>query len=678
MLADFSWVAGPPANNKHCRMQCGWNSHGMPLLWCKAIPGCSVSTRISTSLSNWWVPWHFALKLKKHTKLWNFIEWMSWQVLLPTRHQTELLLGQQLSARSLWMLCGWYPWAMSLLWPWIWWCVQTYSLPQTDHLSVRSEGCWLTVHQCQRSCSMHDFWFASASVWRQSTFLVSAFKSLKFEGIFLWCARCCAPMMPCIGTIWMSCLTALQRLRAAGQQTRYSSENSQTSFEQCLSPRALKKKHLKMAGKPVAVESLHSEWKSENPCLPNQKPRTSGPCWPMFRRPSAACWTDGCALVDPMHCSDQIWYIFVALLHRFAAILMDVILWCWWMKISWNFMPVFGFNLNFWAMLPRLVDPVRGHGPCERSVLSKVLAQQGQSPTNKHRRHRREHHRNDIHDESMRKMMNIMLIDKQRCKDFQSKKSQAASESRVVRMLPLHGNTTHVVGVPVAWQEKTATPFFLFLIFPNFVKYCCISMHFTRILLHFIFSGSVRRDAELRKEIRSWLRNRATETKKWEWSNWSGCASGCAVSQCFWQRFDAEEAAEDACHSSGVSSFDLGSTKYRKMQRHHETSKKDIEKDRKICRKSELNVVTQTDLGMKWCDRRRERKNKVLFVRGTEKTALQKYVIVCLGAEGFCENFEVLQLDLDSEVGLPGAGHVPQMTIMDIHGHSIKIHGFFG
>lgn len=26
----------------------------------------------------------------------------------------------------------------------------------------------------------------------------------------------------------------------------------------------------------------------------------------------------------------------------------------------------------------------------------------------------------------------------------------------------------------------------------------------------------------------------------------------------------------------------LGSTKYRKMQRHHETSKKDIEKDRKI------------------------------------------------------------------------------------------------
>ena len=57
----------------------------------------------------------------------------------------------------------------------------------------------------------------------------------------------------------MSCLTALQRLRAAGQQTRYSSENSQTSFEQCLSPRALKKKHLKMAGKPVAVESLHSE-----------------------------------------------------------------------------------------------------------------------------------------------------------------------------------------------------------------------------------------------------------------------------------------------------------------------------------------------------------------------------------------------------------------------------------
>ena len=35
-------------------------------------------------------------------------------------------------------------------------------------------------------------------------------------------------------------------------------------FEQCLSPRALKKKHLKMAGKPVAVESLHSEWKSEN------------------------------------------------------------------------------------------------------------------------------------------------------------------------------------------------------------------------------------------------------------------------------------------------------------------------------------------------------------------------------------------------------------------------------
>lgn len=73
----------------------------------------------------------------------------SWQVLLPTRHQTELLLGQQLSARSLWMLCGWYPWAMSLLWPWIWWCVQTYSLPQTDHLSVRSEGCWLTVHQVQ-------------------------------------------------------------------------------------------------------------------------------------------------------------------------------------------------------------------------------------------------------------------------------------------------------------------------------------------------------------------------------------------------------------------------------------------------------------------------------------------------------------------------------------------------
>lgn len=25
--------------------------------------------------------------------------------------------------------------------------------------------------------------------------------------------------------------------------------------------------------------------------------RTSGPCWPMFRRPSAACWTDGCAWV---------------------------------------------------------------------------------------------------------------------------------------------------------------------------------------------------------------------------------------------------------------------------------------------------------------------------------------------------------------------------------------------
>lgn len=55
MLADFSWVAGAPANEP-CRMQCGWNSRGMPLLWCKAIPGCSVSTRISTSLSNWWVP----------------------------------------------------------------------------------------------------------------------------------------------------------------------------------------------------------------------------------------------------------------------------------------------------------------------------------------------------------------------------------------------------------------------------------------------------------------------------------------------------------------------------------------------------------------------------------------------------------------------------------------------
>lgn len=63
-------------------------------------------------------------------------------------------------------------------------------------------------------------------------------------------------------------------------------------------------------------------------------------------------------------------------------------------------------------------------------------------------------------------------------------------------------------------------------------------------------------------------------------------------------------------------------------------------------------------------------------MRGTEKTALQKYVIVCLGAEGFCENFDALQLDLESEVGLPGAGHVPQMTIMDIHGHSINIHGF--
>ena len=53
-------------------------------------------------------------------------------------------------------------------------------------------------------------------------------------------------------------------------------------------------------------------------------------------------------------------------------------------------------------------------------------------------------------------------------------------------------------------------------------------------------------------------------------------------------------------------------------------------------------------------------KKKVLFVRGTEKTALQKYVIVCLG-----ENFEALKLDLsviESEVGLPGAGHVAQMT----------------
>lgn len=137
-------------------------------------------------------------------------------------------------------------------------------------------------------------------------------------------------------------------------------------------------------------------------------------------------------------------------------------------------------------MGPRLVDPVRtptGHGPCERSVLSKVLAQQGQSPTNKHRRHRREHHRNDIHDESMRKMMNIMLIDKQRCKDFQSKKSQAASESRVVRMLPLHGNTTHVVGVPVAWQEKNSNTFFFV---SDLHKFCCISMHFNAFHSYFV------------------------------------------------------------------------------------------------------------------------------------------------------------------------------------------------
>ena len=56
-------------------------------------------------------------------------------------------------------------------------------------------------------------------------------------------------------------------------------------------------------------------------------------------------------------------------------------------------------------------------------------------------------------------------------------------------------------------------------------------------------------------------------------------------------------------------------------------------------------------------------KKKVLFVRGTEKTALQKYVIVCLG-EGLRKFRSEARSPgyLESEVGLPGAGHVAQMT----------------